>query len=103
MSGGDREALRSLVQSCSPWLYPVARRLAGGDAEAGELLAVRLFVEVWRLSPCYDHNLGPPMAWMLLLLRQEAGVVDKAAPTGGGERRSLVSVWFGEEGNSDGD
>jgi len=108
MAGGDRDALRSLVQCTAPWLYPVARRLVGGDGDVGSALCVRLFVEIWRVSPCYDRNLGPPMAWMLLVLRDEAGCADKSSVSvasldpQGLDSQVLERLWFAEPGGADG-
>jgi len=108
MAGGDRDALRSLVQCTGPWLYPVALRLVGGDGKAGAALCVRLFGEIWRLSPCYDRNLGPPLAWMLLVLRDESGCADKGSvPVAsldpqGLDSQALERLWFAEPGGNDG-
>jgi DNA-directed RNA polymerase specialized sigma24 family protein len=104
MGGGDLDAFRSLLQCAGPWLYPVARRLVSGDSVAAAALYQQLFLEIWRISPCYDRNLGPPMAWMLLLLREEAGIADRAcADAVPLEQDSLERLWFGDTGGSDGD
>jgi len=104
IGGGDLEAFRSLLGCAGPWIYPVARRLASGDLAAAADLYQRLFLEIWRSSPCYDRNLGPPMAWMLLVLREEAGIAQRlSAAAAPAEQDSLERLWFGDTGGSDGD
>ncbi len=104
MAGGDESALASLVAMAGPWLLPVAQRLRGGDSDEAASLCEQLFVHVWQQSPCYDSNLGPPMAWMLLLLRELAKVSDRSCsePTWE-DSASLARVWFGEDGGDSGD
>ena len=103
MGTGDMQALAELVGLAGPWLLPVAQRLCGDDPKAAADLCEQLFVQVWQLSPCYDANLGPPLAWMLLLLRELAGV---AAASGGcsypADSGGLARLWFGEVKASDG-
>ncbi len=103
MAGGDRDALLSLVVLVGPWLFPVAERLLAGDAGAAASLCERLFVLIWRMSPCYDGNHGPPLAWMLLVLRELAEVpTSETAAAYPADSDALARLWFGEKGGHDG-
>jgi hypothetical protein len=103
MSGGDTKALSSLVDLVGPWLLPVVERLCGGDSSKAGSLCERLFVEIWRLSPCYDANFGPALAWMLLLLRELAEAPSPQFPEPlSTDSKTLARLWFGELETSDG-
>jgi len=103
MSAGDTQALASLVDLVGPWLLPVAGRLCGADSSKASSLCERLFVEIWRLSPCYDANFGPALAWMLLLLRELAEVPEVGCPEPiPTDAQGLARLWFGEVEASDG-
>ena len=100
---GEAQGLADLVELAAPWLLPVANRLEGGDEAAAERLCEALFADIWRLAPCYDAHFGPPLIWMLSLLRERglAAVVTPAgaAPLGA---EDLAALWFGEEESSSG-
>jgi hypothetical protein len=101
MAAGDQNALASLVVASGPWLFPVAERLLAGDSIAAASLCERLFVVIWRMSPCYDGNHGPPMAWMLLVLRELAAVpVSETATAYPADSGALAQLWFGEKGGT---
>jgi len=103
MAGGDEAALQSLVGVAGPWLLPVAERLRAGDSGAAASLCVRLFAQIWRMSPCYDGNHGPPLAWMLLVLRELAEVpMGDAVAAYPEDLAVLEQIWFGEKGGAGG-
>ncbi len=103
MAAGDRDALSSLVGLVGPWLFPVAERLMAGDSDAAASLCERLFVLIWRMSPCYDGNHGPPLAWMLLVLRELAEVpMSETAAGYPSDSDGLARLWFGAKGGGDG-
>ena len=71
IADGDADALRSLYRRLSPVAFALARRVAGDEADAEEVL-VDAFHQVWKQAGQYDPSRGTVIGWLLNITRSRA-------------------------------
>lgn len=70
-SNGDREAFKSLYESCRAPLYSILFRMLKVESHAQDALQ-EVFVKIWQSADQYDHTLSEPMTWMNRIARNQA-------------------------------
>lgn len=68
---GDRDAVMSLYDRFAPVLLAVAMRIAGGRAEAEDIVQ-EVFARAWREAATFDRARGSAVAWLVTLTRNRA-------------------------------
>lgn len=68
---GDRDAVMSLYDRFAPVLMAVATRIAGGRAEAEDIVQ-EVFARAWREAATFDRARGSAIAWLVTLTRNRA-------------------------------
>ncbi len=71
VANGDREALGALYDRFTPLLFPVALRIAGGHADAEDVMQ-EVWVQVWRRASSFDAARGSVPAWLMTITRSRA-------------------------------
>jgi RNA polymerase sigma-70 factor (ECF subfamily) len=71
VAGGDAEAFDLLYEQTSSLLFTLALRILNSREDASELLQ-DVYVEVWRKAGRFDSKRGAPMAWLITLTRSRA-------------------------------
>ena len=68
---GDADALRSLYEGTSRYVYGLAFRIVQ-DPGAAEEVTLDVYTQVWRRAADYDAARGTPSAWLLTIARTRA-------------------------------
>jgi len=71
IAAGDAPALEDLYHATLPWLWALARKVLGNDADVEDVLS-DVYHQVWRESARYDPDRSPPMAWLTMICRSRA-------------------------------
>jgi RNA polymerase sigma-70 factor (ECF subfamily) len=90
---GDQAAFGDLYDLCSPSVYGLIRRIVRDRAQSDEVLQ-EVMLEVWRLAPRFDPQLGSAQAWIMTIAHRRAvdrvrsevaerGRVERVAAKGG--------------------
>lgn len=67
----DERALSSLYDATIARVFALARRVAGNEADAEEVVC-DVYSQVWDTAPSYDTKRGTVMAWLMMLCRSRA-------------------------------
>lgn len=78
MARGDSTALGLLYDRHAPLMSALCQRIAGGAAEAQDLVH-EVFLEAWRRAADYDPARGSVRSWLLLRARSRALDLRKSA------------------------
>jgi RNA polymerase sigma-70 factor (ECF subfamily) len=70
-AGGDRASLAELYRVSGPTLFAISVRILRRRDIAEEVLQ-DAFVSIWRNAGSYDLRQGPPMTWMVSIVRNRS-------------------------------
>jgi RNA polymerase sigma-70 factor (ECF subfamily) len=68
---GDTRSFEELYDLCSPKVYGLIRRILRDRAQSDEVLQ-EVMLEVWRLAPRFDPQLGSASAWIMTIAHRRA-------------------------------
>ncbi len=71
IAAGDAAALEDIYHATLPWLWALARKVLGNEADVEDVLS-DVYHQVWRESVRYDTDRSPPMAWLMMICRSRA-------------------------------
>jgi RNA polymerase sigma-70 factor, ECF subfamily len=71
MASGDAGSLRSLTERYSGVLSALARRIAGNEHDAEDIVADALW-QAWRSARDFDPSRGSAAAWLITITRSRA-------------------------------
>lgn len=71
MAGGDRSALKLVVDSTGPKLFGICHRILGDEAEAEDAVQ-DVYVSVWHRASSFNPERASPITWLATIARNRA-------------------------------